>query len=198
MCDEELLVGYLYDEVEPSERHAFETHLQVCSECREELKAFRATRTQLASWNPAEPALEFQIVRGGARQVPSYRRWIAAPAWGLAAAAVLVLAVASAIANVEVKYGPDGLTVRTGWARPGAPGAASAPAAAAGVTATAAEDTALRAQVREISARLRTLESAASTPPGGAVRMASAQASPTDLLRQVRQMLAESENRQEQ
>ena len=42
-------------------------------------------------------------------------RW--KPALGLAAAAVLVLAVASAIANLEVKYDANGLVVRTGWAR---------------------------------------------------------------------------------
>ena len=40
------------------------------------------------------------------------------PAWGLAAAAVLVMAVAAAIANLDVSYGGE-LVVRTGWNRGG-------------------------------------------------------------------------------
>ena len=63
MCDKELLVGHLYDELQGADRQAFEQHLAVCADCRDELQALRGTRTQLQSWAPAEPDLGFQIVR---------------------------------------------------------------------------------------------------------------------------------------
>jgi len=192
MCDKELLVAYVYDEVEPAERRTFESHLLTCGECRSEMKAFRGVRTTLGSWAPQEPELEFQIIRRPAAAAPS-RSWMRSPAWGLAAAAVLLLSVASAIANVEVRYGTDGLTVRTGWARTGAP----APVAAAGLATVSAKDDAFRVQLQTINQRLHDLESSAGNRPVmTAVHTASVQ-TPTDTLRQVRQMLADSESRQE-
>ena len=119
MCDKELLVGYLYDEVDAAERRTMETHLLACTECRGELKDLRSTRTRLAAWAPPTPELEFQMVRAPEAAASRTRRWSISPAWGLAAAAVLVLSVASTIANVEVKYGaPDGVIIdisETGW-----------------------------------------------------------------------------------
>src|SRR5829696_489974 len=124
MCEEkELLVGYLYDDLADGQRAAFESHLRGCADCRTELKALRGVRADLASWAPPEPDFGFRVVRGGrdaaardavAAPVSSWRAWWT-PAAGLAAAAVLVLAAASAIARVEIRSGPDGLTVRTGW-----------------------------------------------------------------------------------
>ena len=64
MCDKELLVGYLYDELIGSERARFEAHVRACAECRDELAGLRQTRAQLTRWAPAEPDLGFQIVRG--------------------------------------------------------------------------------------------------------------------------------------
>jgi len=120
MCDKELLVAYLYDEVEPVERRTMETHLLACAECRGEVKGLRNTRTDLEAWAPPVPGFEFEMV-GRPAGAPQRRYWSIAPAWGLAAAAVLVLSVASAIANVEVTIGSGGLTVRTArrrtWSR---------------------------------------------------------------------------------
>jgi anti-sigma factor RsiW len=57
MCDsKDLLVGYLYDELETSERRAFEAHLLSCGECRDELAGLRATRGQIAAWTPPSAA----------------------------------------------------------------------------------------------------------------------------------------------
>lgn len=195
MCEKELLAGYLYDEMEPAERRAFESHLLTCGECRSELKSLRVVRTTLASWAPQEPELEFQIIRrpAAAAVPPPSRSWIRSPAWGLAAAAVLLLSVASAIANVEVRYGTDGLTVRTGWARAGA----AAPVASAVVAPVSAQDAALRGQLQTINQRLHDLESSANRPVMTAMHTASVQTPPNDTLRQVRQMLADSESRQE-
>ena len=54
--------------------------------------------------------------RRARRAVASGRWWGLSPAWGLAAAAMLVGAVSAAIAQVEVTVGTGGVTVRTGWA----------------------------------------------------------------------------------
>ncbi len=37
MCNNELLLGYLYDELSPSERETFTEHLTSCTECRDEV-----------------------------------------------------------------------------------------------------------------------------------------------------------------
>ena len=122
MCNQELLIGYIYGELSPSERAAFEAHVGTCTACREEVETLQETRQHLACWAPPEPALDFTVVRGGRQAAAPPRRLAFVPAWGLAAAAsLLLLAGAAAIANVEMRYGPDGLVVRTGWAESGAP-----------------------------------------------------------------------------
>jgi hypothetical protein len=197
MCDNELLVGYLYDEVDAVERRAMEAHLLSCADCRAELKDLRSTRTRLAAWAPPAPDLQFQVVRGPEVTEPRRRQWSISPAWGLAAAAALVLSVATAIANVELKYGPDGVTIRTGVLR-SAP--VASPSAAAPVqAAVAAEDVRLRRDLEAISQRLRDLEAGAGPRPVlTSAHVPAAQLSSGDLLRAVRQLIAESEARQEQ
>ncbi len=65
MCDsKELLVGYLYDEIDGSAKRAFEKHLATCVECRDELTELGATRAQIALWTPPDSDLGFRIVRG--------------------------------------------------------------------------------------------------------------------------------------
>src|SRR5687767_9583362 len=119
MCEsKELLVGYIYDELSTEERQALQVHLAACGACRLELEGLRATRTHLSLWSPPVPDLGFRVIQGGSAPAPALpRRVRLAPAFAFAAAAVIVLAVAAAIANVEVKYGNDGVTVRAGWAR---------------------------------------------------------------------------------
>ena len=134
MCEEkELLVSYLYDDLSDQARATFEAHLRGCAECRDELKALRGVRSDLAAWAPPEPDFGFRVIRGGrdaaatdmrpAAPVQSWRAW-GRPTAGFAAAAVLVLAAASSLAHIEVRRGPDGITVRTGWSA-FAPGASS-------------------------------------------------------------------------
>jgi hypothetical protein len=195
MCDKELLVGYLYDEIDRAERRTLEMHLAACADCRDELAALRGTRRHLAAWAPPESQLDFQIVSGAAQPAKTWRSY-RSPVWGLAAAAVLVLAAAAAIANVEVRYGADGLTVRTGWARtaPAAPSQVTEPAAVAAPAITSAE---WSATVAALDRRLQELES--SQPPAGTVTQASAagpRVSDAEVLRRVRELLAQSETRQ--
>ena len=203
MCDKELLVAYLYDELGPAERSRFETHLFTCVQCREEVAALRATRGHLASWAPPVPDLGFQIVRGDDRAQVGRRRLRLAPALGLAAAAALVLAVASAVANLEVKVGSDGLVVRTGRGAP--PAAAPVPpvvpsAGAESAVAANRSDEAWRAELRLLETRLGELEAAAVRQRAPDARAAAApgpRLTDEDLLRRVRELVAQSETRQQ-
>jgi hypothetical protein len=188
MCDsKDLLVGFLYGELDVADRRSFQSHLAFCAECREELADLRATRGQIASWTPPEPDFGFHIVRGPA--APPAPRFRIAPAWGLAAAAVLVLGVAAAIANVEVRYAGDGLVVRTGWTRAGEVAAVQGGAP----TVTPVD---WSRQAAALDRRLRDLE--ASARGQSPVQMASAPGvSDEDVLRRVRELLTQSETRQQ-
>jgi len=201
MCNHERLLDYLYGELPASERDAFERHLHDCVECRAELAELGGTRLALASWSPPDSELGFKVVRA-ADPEPRRSRYQFRPAWGLAAAAVLVLAVAAAIANVEVRYDSNGFAVRTGWAGgERGPTGAAAPAA---VTAAAASEQ-WQADLRLLDARLQQLEQAgertvrAADVPDGDVpgNAPAARMSDAELLRAVRGIIAESERRQQ-
>ena len=114
MCDSnELLVSFLYDEIDPASKREFQKHLSTCVECRDELAELGATRAQIATWTPPEADLGFRIVREAESPKRRWFQW--SPAWGFAAAAVVLLAISAAIANLDIRYGSDGLVVRTGW-----------------------------------------------------------------------------------
>ena len=197
MCDKELLVGYLYDEVDQAERRIMEQHLLSCAECRSEVRELRSTRSRLSSWTPPAPELELQVVRG-ARAAAKARYWAVSPAWGLAAAAMLVLSIASAVSNVEVKVGPDGLTLRTGTAREASSPAVPLAAQTSAATVAAAPDPTVRRELEALGQRIRQLE----TGSGSGAVPASPRGAPTqpapEVLRAVRQLVAGSESRQEQ
>lgn len=210
MCEKELLVSYLYDDLGDADRATFDTHLRDCAECRAELNALRGVRADLISWSPPQPDFGFRVVRepkipNVVEMTPrgtapaSWRAWWT-PAAGLAAAAVLVLAAAAGLARIEVRTGPEGFTVRTGASTP-------APAAGQGGAAGQSGDVAARdvrppvADAELIAAldrRLRALEAA--TRDAAPVRHAStmsARASDAEIIRRVREMLAQSETKQQ-
>ena len=189
MCDKELLLGYLYDELPASDRQAFDRHLASCADCREEVSGLRGTRTHLTSWAPPEPDLGFEIVR--ARPAPA-RWWRTSPAWGLAAAAVLTLAAAAAIANIDIRIGGDGVVVQTGWNRPvtGAPTRIAAQPTA--ITATE-----LGALQQRFEARVKDLESQLAAPRAAAPVAANTGRMSEADLKFVRQLVSDSEQRQQ-
>ena len=53
---DDLLIAYLYDDIEPGDRAAFSAHLHACGRCTRELAAMRGVRSMLSSWAPPEPA----------------------------------------------------------------------------------------------------------------------------------------------
>ncbi|HEY6360504.1 MAG TPA: zf-HC2 domain-containing protein [Vicinamibacterales bacterium] len=93
--DNAALVGYLYDECEPSERRAIEAHLARCAACAAEVGALSSTRLQLAAWTPPESDLGFRIVSESRSNVIRPKQWWhrPLPAWAQAAAAVLIFGV---------------------------------------------------------------------------------------------------------
>jgi len=208
-CDSEQLISYLYDDVTSDERLAFEHHLRECAGCREELAGLRGLRSTLSVWTPPQPELAFEIVdaRASARahaptparsvEPARWRAWWT-PAAGLAAAAVLVLAAASALAHVEVRYGADGFAIRTGW------NGSTAAASTASLRPAVAPDEAkkLEASYAAVERRIRDLEAAshtaaASSPIRTVSQITPNRASDAELLVRVRDLLAQSESRQQ-
>ena len=192
--DKERLIAYLYGEDDAAEREAVETHLGLCGDCAGEIEGLRAARGRLAEWRAPEVDLGFRVVREPARTGWRVPAWAALPA-----AAALVLAAGAAIANLEVRYGGDGLTVRSGWQR-SVPAAAPAPEGAA--TVPAAPDAPWREALAETERRLRaefsaasSAEAAAARPPAGA-RDTAASGSRLDPA-QVRALIEASERRQQ-
>ena len=126
---DEALVTYLYDDIGPSDRAAFESHLAGCSVyAHSELASLAAVREQLAQWAPPD----LQVAGGrwqaaGPAQPETRRWWKDVPAWAQLAAALLLLGVAAGTANLNIHYDQSGLTVRTGWMRPPAAGAQATP-----------------------------------------------------------------------
>ena len=195
---DDLLIAYLYDDIEPGDRAAFSAHLHGCRRCTRELAALRGVRSTLSSWAPPEPARALAgytppafepVIR---IEPPAARRtWHDVPGWAQVAAAVLVLGVSAAIANIEVRHDAAGWTLRTGWARTDARSAAS-PAPATPPTAApspAPWKADLAALEQDLRAELR-------SAPARAVPAASP-VSDAELQRRVRAIIEESERRQE-
>jgi anti-sigma factor RsiW len=199
MCNHERLLDYLYDELPASERAAFELHLEECADCRAELSELGGTRLALSAWSPPDSDLGFTIVRN--RPSPAQRSfWTFRPAWAFAAAAILVLAVAAAISNIELRYGNDGLVVRTGWNRLSEAQVAGAPTTAPVPVSFTSEEWANRLRLlderlQQVEQRDRSVKAAIVLPesaPGNSARMSDA-----ELLRTVRKIIADSETRQQ-
>lgn len=189
MCDsKELLVGFLYDEIDPVSKRTFERHLVTCADCREELAELGATREQIALWSPPDADLGFRIVRDADAPRPSRFRFFSfSPAWGLAAAAIIVLAIGAAVANLDVRYGSDGLVVRTGWNHSAESQAAESQA---GVTLID-----WKAQAQELDRRLRDLEQSGSSRSAVQHASTSSEMSDAELIQRVRDIVGQSETR---
>ncbi|HEX4567713.1 MAG TPA: zf-HC2 domain-containing protein [Vicinamibacterales bacterium] len=209
MCNQaskDLLVSYLYDDLNDMDRAKVEMHLRACDECRTELNALRSVRVDLASWAPPLPDLGFRIVRDAQHLAdqdakpaprPSWRSWLT-PAAGLAAAATLVLAAALSLAHIEIHNGPDGFTVRTG--------AFTTPAALDGsysARAVPARDVYLPndeggVDLVGITHRIDALEAALrEAPQTRNAAVLSARVSDEELIKRVREMVAHSEMKQQ-
>lgn len=194
--DKEMLVAYLYGEIDGDGRREVERHLRTCAACTRESEALQSVRHDLQTWVPPAPDLGFSIVRAAAAPAPvlTSPRWAslrALPAWAQVAAAVLVLGVSAGLANLHVTSGENGLVITTGWMSP--------PPAVAVAAAPAANDewrqqlAALEQSLRsELAAQEQAIK-VASTAPG-----ADSGGDTSAVLRRVQAMLDASESRQRQ
>jgi len=182
------LVSYLYDECTFEERQRIEEHLTSCGMCAAEVVELGGTRVQLASWTPPDAALGFRISAGatavnaaaGHGQAPVLGMGLPwwrqpMPAWAQAVAATVLFGLGMAAGSRQLPMTPS---------TAGAPPAVSA------------------SQLSDLESRLRR-EIAAIRPPGAAPAPVAAAARLSDvdreaLLRQVRQLVRESEDRQQQ
>lgn len=193
--DKETLVAYLYEELDADLRREVERHVRTCTACAREIDGLQAVRRDLASWVPprldrllpvvdASPAATATVLK------PS--RWTRVdvlPLWAQIAAAVLVCAVGAAIANVQIRYGSDGLTVSTGWmTRPSATSAATPAAADSWRPALVALEQNLRSEMFQ-------LKSSTGASPVSA-RRTDGSVDAAALMRRMEALVNESERRQ--
>ncbi len=191
---DDVLVAYLYDDIDAADRATFSAHLATCAVCRSELQALAEVRHGLARWLPPEvaegiggtaPRTTLKLV-----EAPRPRGWRAfadAPVWAQAAAAMLVVAASLGLANLDVSYSREGLKITTGWMRPAPPPPQSAAAAVQPQLAPWRPDlTALERQLRQdIAAKPAPVVTAVPAPNEEAV------------MKRVRALLDESERRQQ-
>lgn len=193
--DKDTLVAYLYDEIDSDQRRQVEAHLRTCLACLTEVESLRHVRLDLAAWQPPEALLNFEIAQKPATMLRPARWSVPAlPRWAQAAAAVLLLATGAAIANVQVRYGSDGLSVSTGW---NAPAALPSSPATVGENSSAPPDwqPALAALESDLRRELQMVRSTAVEP----ARMAAPQNIDMQaLMRRVDALVIESEQRQQQ
>ncbi len=172
------LIEYLYGELPDQDRERAEAHLAVCQACAAEIASLRGVREHLAVWTPPEQSPGFRLVP----EARSGRRWL--PAMGLAAAAVLVLAAGAALANLEIRYGAEGLLVRTGWAE--APVSPAPVSTEPGPAPWEADFVALEERVQDVLSTAQA-RPATSTPP----------VDEAALLRRAEALITASEGRQQ-
>jgi hypothetical protein len=191
------IVAYIYDDSSPEERERFARHLRGCASCLDEVAQLAGARRQLAHWAP--PSVQPVVSRhpgetGGEplRTAAAADRW-AIPVWAQVAAAMLCLGIGAGIgagiANLRLSYGSHGLSVAAarGSDRGNAQAAAPAPPASSPAV-THAELTALEQQLRS--------EIASARPTAQPARQ-SDQLDSDDVLRRVRGLIRDSEQRQQ-
>jgi len=191
---DETIVAYLYGEMEADDRAAFDRHVVACAPCRAELADLRDVRGELARWASPELAAHIPFNVDIPRQpvaVLASPPTRVIPVWAQAIAATLLVGVAAGIANLDVSYSANaGLSIRTGWRHPVAASVAP-PVVTPAVSTTAA----VAPWSGDLAALERDLRTAIETRP----QPISAVSSSSDdaVMRRVRQLLQDSERRQQ-
>jgi Putative zinc-finger len=204
---DDILIAYLYDDIDPIARATFDAHLASCGRCRADLADLRGVRAELAQWAPPEPAFASRTSHV-ASQLPATSHqplatgrsfwWRDIPAWAQVAAALLFLGVSAGIANLDVRYNADGLTVRTGWSKPAGMAQDVSPVKSATAPAPWRADlTALEQQLRTEFHAASLASAPAPAAPAATLRSAATTAGDADLIRRVRALLDDSERRQQ-
>ncbi|HIN10490.1 MAG TPA: zf-HC2 domain-containing protein [Acidobacteria bacterium] len=116
--EKDALIDYLYGEVDADARTRVEAHLRSCEPCADEVRELTDVRGTLEAWAPPAAGLGFRVVSDAHSETAPVSFWGRLrhpPAWGLAAAAVLVLAAGAAITRPELEIGRGEMVLRLGW-----------------------------------------------------------------------------------
>jgi hypothetical protein len=196
---DEAIIALLYDETDgsPAERSAFEAHVETCARCRAEIAALRGVRTQLTRWSPPEP-INLQVGIGNSQSA----WWRQIPAWAQVAAALLFLGASAGIANLDVRYDQNGLSVKTGWSDRSGGSSRSGGSGRSEVVQVDPANAPWKADLTALESQLKKEIRATQAPAAGSpalVRTVSAgsSASDADVTRRVRALVEESEKRQQ-
>jgi len=184
MCeDRERLIGYVYDECDPTERLTIEAHLAECVECRSDVRGLKRTRQDLLAWDVPEPEPIWRPL------APARSPWSAIPAWAMAAAATVVLAVGAAGGAVTQRL----LPVRIAASPVPVPVAQAAHAAPVEAQSQLATIATLEARVRELEQSnatmgelVRTLSARQVVAPEAGRTNVSTSVSASELAQQIR------------
>lgn len=204
--DKQMLVAYLYDELEPDGRREVERHLRSCGACARELDALESVRHDLQTWVPPDRDLAITLPGDGTRLMPTAAssRWAALrdlPVWAQVAAAALFIGVGASVANIQVRSTSEGVVVTTGWlpvtaAEPAASGASQAGSFAS--TAANAEPWRRELAAMEASLRQEIARQQAAIKEAVARRDDGPGRDTTAVLERVKAMIEASEERQRQ
>ena len=116
--EKDALIDYLYGEADRDAQTRVEAHLRSCEHCADEVKGLTDVRGMLEAWASPAAELGFRVVSDAHPEpapVSFWGRLRHPPAWGLAAAAVLVLAAGAAITKPELEIGRGEMVLRLGW-----------------------------------------------------------------------------------
>jgi hypothetical protein len=203
---EATLMAYLYEDIAPADRAAFEQHLTTCARCRGELNGLVDVRAQLARWSPpdlnlAPPGRRPSFVSEMPSLQPPRARWSLAreiPRWAQIAAALVVVGVAAGLANLDVRYDGHSLSIRTGWSKSTGQGLSSG-----NPVSPAVDSSASRAELVAIEQRLERLERLPSElraqvgAPSATAIARTPSVGDAELMRRVRGLVDESARRQQ-
>ena len=201
------LVSYLYNDGSPEELAAIATHVQACDECTSELASLGDTRELLSVWSPPPAELGLTLsapdalavagasmvtpsVTAVAAEVPWWRQ--STPVWMQAVAATMVFAAGMSIGTSSRGTAPvpPSATGATANATPAASGQAVAALKGDGVSRS--ELAALEQSLRSELSRLSPASAPAQAPPV----QTAARIDDEALMKRIRALLTESEERQ--
>jgi hypothetical protein len=189
------LVGYLYNDGSAEELAAIATHVQSCDSCIAELAALGDTRELLSAWSPPQTELGLTLTSDAlpiavatpatpshavpVADTPWWRQ--ATPVWMQALAATMVFAAGMAIGANRGAVPASNTTAANG-------GAVAIPAKAEGVS---------HRELADLEQRLRAELAHLSSPPAQAAPVQTAARTDDEaLMKRVRALLNESEEKQ--
>ena len=189
--DNAALVTYLYDECEPAERRAIETHLAACPVCDAEVAALSSTSLQIAAWTPPALDVNFRVMaEPRVSTVVRPARWWRqpVPAWAQAAAAAVIFGAGLSLGVV------GGVT--TGRSVDPAPAAGASALTAAAPPANVASRDDLESLAQRLRAEMSDMRAVPISAATASLPSPSVSGSEADLLSRVRALIEESEQRQ--